>query len=369
MNWGFDMKKYKYDIAFSLRHEDAPFAHELKKALNPKLNIFFYETNKDELTGKKSLEKFDKVFREEARLVVVFYRETWGKSHATEIEENAIIERSKKENTGVNFVVMIKMDESKPPWWYTPGRIYADPAKSDLNELAGICEYKINELGGEITPMTFEEKVDFFHKKYDSRIEKIRYLQTAECKDLCLDEMTSVVTVFNQKLEYLRSHSATPRIQDGFQPISLNTMDFNGEANGHLDLFNYRFAIQLSDEFKQRGGASRGGSQQITLVLYLIEFPIKRNADGKVLEQASYRYNLEGDHLRGWSLVEQIDHNMLGRHRQLYMTEDQQNSYMLKEIIPTEKLIDQWLVRIVARIDEDLYERPFLKKTTGFYAV
>lgn len=369
MNSGFEMKKFERDIAISLCHEDVHFAHELKKALNPKLNIFFYETDQDALVGKKGFEKFYKVFREEARLVIVLYREKWGKSLATEIEEQAIIDRSSKDDEGVGFVLMFKMDETKPPFWYTPGRIYADPNKSSLKELAAFCELRVTELGGEVTPLTFEEKVDFFHQEYDARVEKIRYLQDNDCKKLCIEEMEHVIRVFSQKDDYLRSNTSTPRIQSGFQPLALNTMDFNGEATGHLDLFKYRFAIQFIDEFKQRGGGYRRGSQQITMVLYTVEFPIKRDADGKVLEQASYRFNLEGDHLRGWSLVEQFYHNKLGDHRQLYLKEDDQHSYILNEIIPTEKLIDQWLVGIINRIDNDLYEQPFLKKSNGFYTV
>ena len=83
---------YKYDVAFSFLDRDEPLARELAGLLTP-LSTFVYSEQQLEVAAKDGVDAFTAVFRRDARIVAVLYRDGWGKTKWTRVEEQAIKSR------------------------------------------------------------------------------------------------------------------------------------------------------------------------------------------------------------------------------------------------------------------------------------
>ena len=103
------------DVAISFLNKDLDLAIELRDLLSDSLDVFVYTHRQEELAGTDGLESFRAPFRYRARLVVILYREGWGQTFWTRVEEEAITDRFLKEGREFLFVVMV--DDSAPPPW------------------------------------------------------------------------------------------------------------------------------------------------------------------------------------------------------------------------------------------------------------
>lgn len=198
------MNNYKYDIAISLCKEDVDYAEALKKELNPKLQIFLYTQRLEELIGESGPEKFGKVFKEEARVILILYREKWGNSYYTALERDAIVDRTTKPDEGYNFIVVVGMEPGKVPSWYPSTRIYANPMIFSTSQIASFVEYKVNERGGNVSPLSFEEQTEFHLNKMEDRKELIRFLQSSESVSCSLEELDKFVNGINEKISFAK---------------------------------------------------------------------------------------------------------------------------------------------------------------------
>ena len=73
-----------------------PFSPKIKRqrqrcTANEGMKVFFYPRNQEELAGTDGLESMRKPFFD-SRVMVVLYREKWGKTPWTRVEETAIKE-------------------------------------------------------------------------------------------------------------------------------------------------------------------------------------------------------------------------------------------------------------------------------------
>lgn len=67
--------KFEYDAAFSFLKGDEPAAVELADLLADRYKCFVYSKKQEELVGTDGQETFSAVFGEQARCVVVLYRD------------------------------------------------------------------------------------------------------------------------------------------------------------------------------------------------------------------------------------------------------------------------------------------------------
>jgi hypothetical protein len=199
------MNNFKYDIAISLCKQDLEFARKLVAQLNPGLSIFFYEDRQEELISKSGPEEFARIFKEQARIVVILSRDEWSKTTYTAIESNAIVEKFSKE--GYGFLFVIPMEPGQVPTWYFSTRIYADPRMFNFEQLAKFIEFKVTEEGGIIKPITSE---DLYQNLLD-RIEEKKKIIHLQISDQAIKEAQSetqkLKELFNQKLQFLQENS------------------------------------------------------------------------------------------------------------------------------------------------------------------
>lgn len=115
---------FKYDIAFSLLADDLQLAKSIEASL-PGLACFLYDTRQIEIVSRQGLPTFRAPFLVDSRLVCVLYREGWGTTTWTALEDEAIQERWVQDGGGQR-VLLVNLDGSEPPAWHPQGKMWAD---------------------------------------------------------------------------------------------------------------------------------------------------------------------------------------------------------------------------------------------------
>ena len=78
----------KYDVAISFLSADEPVATAFNNKLSEGLQVFFYPGNQETLAGTDGMVSMRTPFLEDSHVVVVLYRERWGKTPWTGVEES-----------------------------------------------------------------------------------------------------------------------------------------------------------------------------------------------------------------------------------------------------------------------------------------
>jgi hypothetical protein len=212
------MNETKYDIAISFLHQDEPLATELEKKLSPSLKVFIYSKKQEEIAGTDGLESFRDVFRNQSRLVVILYRDGWGKSKWTRVEEGAITDRFIDE--GWQWLLFVSLDsKSTPPKWLPETKIRLNYEDYGLEQCIGAIKARVVELGATIH---HESAIDYAKRLDEDNLweEKRRQFLSSEkgvdsaCKEaeiffagleVILTEIKSSTS--NMNLEYKRKDS------------------------------------------------------------------------------------------------------------------------------------------------------------------
>lgn len=166
-------KTFEFEVAFSFLQEDEGLAFKINDLLQDRYSSFIYSQHQKELVGKDGTETFRQVFQEKARIVVVLYRENWGTTFWTRVEENAIKHRSFEESA--DFTIFISLDGNRPNWlsktqiWYDFNRYGAKPT-------AAIIEKRIAEYGGQVREESVIDQADRLKRQFKRHKELEEYL-------------------------------------------------------------------------------------------------------------------------------------------------------------------------------------------------
>jgi hypothetical protein len=143
----------KYDIAISFLSADEPIAAALHNSLSVGLEVFFYPRRQEELAGTNGLESMRAPFLSESRIVVVLYRDPWGNTPWTRVEQAAIQDGCLKCGWQRLFFVMLDR-ASEPPLWLPNAHVRFNYADFGLEQAVGAIKARVQELGGTIAPVT-----------------------------------------------------------------------------------------------------------------------------------------------------------------------------------------------------------------------
>jgi hypothetical protein len=149
---------FEFDVAFSFGWKDEAFANRLHDLLQGRLTSFLYSKQQEMLAGTDGEQRFNEVFGSKAKLVVVLFREAWGKTPFTRFEETAIRNRAFSE--GYDFTIFIPMDESeksKVPAWLPKNRLYVGLERWGIDGAAAAIEARFSELGGVVREETIDD--------------------------------------------------------------------------------------------------------------------------------------------------------------------------------------------------------------------
>ena len=148
---------FKYDVAFSFLAQDEFLATQLADQFKGRLRVFLYSRKQEQLAGTDGEKSFNDVFAVQSRLVVVLYREGWGQSPWTRIEETAI--RNRAYDEGYGFVKFVPLDEKpKPPKWLPKTQLWVGLKRWGIEGAASAIDARIQELGGEPTEENLEHR-------------------------------------------------------------------------------------------------------------------------------------------------------------------------------------------------------------------
>ena len=140
-------KPFEFDVAFSFLQEDEEIARKINELIKDRCSTFIYSDHQKELVGKDGTETFRQVFSEKARIVVVLYRESWGTTLWTRVEENAIKIRAYEESA--DFTLFFSLDKGKPNW-LSKTQIWYDADRFGIELFIPIIEKRIVEYGGQL---------------------------------------------------------------------------------------------------------------------------------------------------------------------------------------------------------------------------
>jgi len=136
--------EYKYDVAISFLQEDEDLARKLNGLLLESLNTFVYFERQKVLAGTNGEDTFNRVFGSETRIVVILFRDNWGTTPFTRIEETALRNRGYEE--GYEFVIMIPLNEEPcMPRWLPKTSIWVGLERWGL-ESAAAWHVSLNSL-------------------------------------------------------------------------------------------------------------------------------------------------------------------------------------------------------------------------------
>ncbi len=174
-----ESQNYKYDVAFSFLQEDEQLAITLSDLLQGRFNTFIYSEKQAELVGKDGERTFNQVFGEQARIVVVLYRNGWGETKWTRIEMTAI--KNRAFDSGYDFTLFILLDRrSQLPPWIPKTQIWFNYDRWGLEGATSIIEYKTQQVGVIEKKETVEERAARIGREIEAKRKREKFLNSEE---------------------------------------------------------------------------------------------------------------------------------------------------------------------------------------------
>ena len=168
----------KYDVAISFLSRDVNLAKALYDQLSNGLEVFFFPRSQEELAGTDGLESMREPFRNESRVNVVLYREGWGKTPWTGVEEAAI--KGSCLATGVKSLFFLSIESTGTlPKWLPETHVRFNYADFTLEQAVGAIKARARDRGSQIQPMTPIRKAQLLQAEEEFRHEK-SYLLSSE---------------------------------------------------------------------------------------------------------------------------------------------------------------------------------------------
>jgi len=328
------MDSFKYDIAISLCNQDVEFARKLKAALNPRLKIFFYEDNQQELITKSGPEAFGKVFKEESRIVVILSRDEWSESFYTEIEKNAIIDRTSVRNQAYRFLFVIPMMPQQIPAWYPSTRIYADPRRFTIEDIAKFIEFKVTEEGGIIVPVTAEDLSANFIDRLNNKMKTVTTQSTSAAIDSLETALSDLRNMFNSKVEHFSQQTPFPLSKRIFSDSTLSSF---------FGINQYKLWCKIHMVL----GQHLANTQQIKMELN-ISREIERDVYGpdiQICSSQTYRF-LYTEDIVGWSIPIPVPKQKNYNNIYFFSPNHWSELYDLKKPLPSDALLDKWFLML-----------------------
>ena len=184
-------KTMRYDVAFSFLKEDEELATQLNDLLQDRVSTFLYSRRQGELAGTDGEKMFNQVFGSESRIVVVLFREGWGGTPWTRIEETAI--RNRAFDEGYDFTLFIPLDRPPvTPPWLPKTRIWIGLDRWGVEGAASVIEARIQEAGGAPRAETVEERAARLRREIVAAEQRQAFLRSGEGVAAAAEELKAL---------------------------------------------------------------------------------------------------------------------------------------------------------------------------------
>lgn len=236
---------YEYDVAFSFLAQDEPLATELNDLLQGRLNTFLYSKKQEKIAGADGEEKFNEVFLEKARVVVVLYRAGWGESPWTRIEQTAI--RNRAFEHGYDFVKFIPLDEpATVPKWLPRPQLWIGLKKWGAAAAAGVIEARVQELGGEPHEESVADKAVRVQRSMQFAERRKQFLRSYDGVNASNTEFAVIATEVQAQIEGLKT--AAPAFQFSLKTHQRRFAILGNGPAVHVN-WKYQYANTLDDAY------------------------------------------------------------------------------------------------------------------------
>jgi hypothetical protein len=216
----------KYDVAISFLSQDQAIAAAFHQKLTESLEVFFFPRNQDDLAGTDGLESMREPFVRGSRVIVVLYRERWGKTPWTRVEETAIKDGCLEHGWERLFFVVLDR-ESPLPRWLPQTHVRFNYEDYGLEQAVGAIKARVQENGGRPAPFTPIKRAEMLEAEQQYIRDKSR-MNSAEGLDKILDsvrdmfdEIQSQCTNINQQQSLRIRCSATFAKGQVVQPCAM----------------------------------------------------------------------------------------------------------------------------------------------------
>jgi hypothetical protein len=325
---------FKWDIAISLCKQDVEFARKLVRAINPSLKVFFYEDRQEELISKSGPEAFAKIFLNDCRVVVILSREEWSNSFYTEIERNAIIDRTAVKNEGYHFLMVIPMVRGEIPPWYPTTKIYASPERFTIVKIAQFIEFKVADQGGVIRKITFEEQFENLKR----RIEEKKSLIKLQTQNIAIESAKAEIKLVKEIFQNKMNLFITDRAE------KINWFQFSEHVHqSYIEFDGYHLQCTL-------GLPDFTFSKLVSTQDYSLEFILSETnghlGTGNVIKREKRVYYSSQEET-GWALPLIVEEPTEKEYQALFHNTLKTQYYDLKKRMQTQHLIDLWFQRLL----------------------
>jgi hypothetical protein len=153
---------FKYDVAFSFLKGDEDLVSRIDTLLHDRFKTFV-PSRREEFIAHTDFERtVHCVSGFEARIVTVLYRDSWGRTGSTLMEETALRNRAHEE--GYDFILLIPVDTppSLPPW-IPKKQIWLGLDRWGAEGAAAVIEARVQQAGGnthEETPLKHAQRLE-----------------------------------------------------------------------------------------------------------------------------------------------------------------------------------------------------------------
>jgi hypothetical protein len=221
----------KHDVAISFLAKDEPTAAAIAGRLSGRLKVFFFPRNQEDLAGTKGLESMRTPFLSESRVNVVLYREMWGQTPWTRVEETAIKDSCLDRGwASLFFIVLDKND--RLPIWLPNTHIRYNLEDYGTEQAVGAIKARVQEVGGAIERPSAKADAALVHQEAQFLADRARLFRDQRC--ITENVLPAVGDVF----ETMNRLSAEIRSGTG--------IDFRSGANqGQCVLTNNRVSLHV----------------------------------------------------------------------------------------------------------------------------
>lgn len=224
------MQDYKYNVAFSFLAQDEPLATQLANLLQDRHSVFLYSQEQERLAGRDGEYAFNEVFSKEARVVVILYRQGWGQSPWTRIEETAI--RNRAFEHGFDFALFVALeDKTTLPEYVPKNRLWIGLARFGLDGAASVIDARIQELWGKPRAPSLEERAARAQKMVEFNAFRTQYLQSIEGVKAARASFSELLQRFSQRVPAIQLEAPYLSLEANFyQRLSMMVVLCRGPA-------------------------------------------------------------------------------------------------------------------------------------------
>lgn len=203
--------EFQYDLAISFVAKDEALATQLTDQFEGRLRVFLYSRKQEKLAGTDGEKTFNDVFAKQSRLVVVLYRDGWGETPWTRIEETAI--RNRAYDEGYEFVLFIPLDEQPSvPKWLPRSQLWIGLSRWGVTGAASVIDARFQGLGGSPKQETIEHRAGRLEKVVNFAKFRDQYLSTEIGVQKATAAFESIASHIAQRLPSLQASAPSLRI-------------------------------------------------------------------------------------------------------------------------------------------------------------